>query len=81
MRLWSFDRLGGIASKQFDINEDSLQFVSVVLGFLCISKEQLGFDLTITIAGDKRYIEIEQDNCKERLVINKVIKRVACVAG
>jgi hypothetical protein len=81
MRLWSFDRLGGIASEQFDINEDGLQFVSAVLGFLCMSKEQLGFDPTITTAGDKRYIEIEQDNRKERLVIDKVIKRVACVAG
>jgi hypothetical protein len=24
MRLWEFDRLGGIASKQFDVNEDGL---------------------------------------------------------
>jgi hypothetical protein len=43
--------------------------------------EQLGFDLTITTAGDKRYIEIERNNGKERLVIDKIIKRVACVAG
>jgi hypothetical protein len=34
MRLWEFDRLGGIASEQFDINKDGLQFVSAVLGFL-----------------------------------------------
>jgi hypothetical protein len=81
MRLWSFDRLGGIASEQFDINEDGLQFVSAVLGFLWMSEEQLGFDPTITTAGDKRYIEIERDDGKERLVIDKVIKRVACVAG
>ncbi|KAF1362355.1 hypothetical protein EJ07DRAFT_163618 [Lizonia empirigonia] len=81
MRLWSFDRLGGIASEQFDINEDGLQFVSAVLGFLWMSEEQLGFDPTIITAGDKRYIEIERDDSKERLVINKVIKRVACVAS
>ena len=81
MRLWSFDRLGGIASEQFDINEDGLQFVSAVLGFLRMSEEQLGFDPTITTAGDKRYIEIERNDGKERLVIDKVIKRVACVAG
>jgi hypothetical protein len=81
MRLWSFDRLGGIASEQFDVNEDGLQFVSAVLGFLWMSEEQLGFDPTIITAGDRRYIEIERDDGKERLVIEKVIKRVACVAG
>ncbi|KAF1345648.1 hypothetical protein EJ07DRAFT_169940 [Lizonia empirigonia] len=81
MRLWEFDRLGGIASKQFDINEDGLQFVSAMLGFLWMNEEQLGFDPTIITAGDKRYIEIERDDGKERLVIDKVIKRVACVAG
>jgi hypothetical protein len=47
MRLWTFDRLGGIASEQFDINKDGLQFVSAVLGFLWMNEEKLGFDLTI----------------------------------
>jgi hypothetical protein len=81
MRLWEFDRLGGIASERFDINEDGLQFVSAVLGFLWMDEEQLGFDPTIITAGDKRYIEIERDNHTERLVIEKVVKRVPCVAG
>ena len=81
MRLWTFDRLGGIASEQFDINKDGLQFVSVVLGFFWMNDEQLGFDPTIITVGDKRYIEIEQHNGKERLVIDSVIKRVPCVAG
>ena len=81
MRLWTFDRLGGMASEQFDINKDGLQFVSAVLGFLWMNEEQLGFDPTITTVGDKRYMEIERGNGKERLVIDRVIKRVACVAG
>jgi hypothetical protein len=81
MRLWEFDRLGGIASEQFDVNEDGLQFVSAMLGFLWMNEEQLGFDPTIITVGDKRYIEIERDNGKERLVIDRVIKRVPCVAG
>ncbi|KAK3369809.1 hypothetical protein B0T24DRAFT_488694, partial [Lasiosphaeria ovina] len=34
MRLWEFDRLGAIASDQFDINEDGLRLVSTILGFL-----------------------------------------------
>ncbi|KAF2818207.1 hypothetical protein CC86DRAFT_337418 [Ophiobolus disseminans] len=81
MRLWEFDRLGGIASEQFDINEDGLQFVSAMLGFLWMNEEQLGFDPTIITSGDKRYIEIERKNERERLVIDRVIKRVPCVAG
>jgi hypothetical protein len=81
MRLWEFDRLGGIASEQFDINEDGLQFVSAMLGFLWMNEEQLGFDPTIITVGDKRYIEIERKNEKERLVIDRVITRVPCVAG
>ncbi|KAF2844333.1 hypothetical protein T440DRAFT_460691 [Plenodomus tracheiphilus IPT5] len=81
MRLWEFDRLGGIASEQFDINKDGLQFVTAMLGFLWMNEEQLGFDPTIITVGDKRFIEIERGNGKERLVIDRVIKRVPCVAG
>ncbi|EDU46210.1 conserved hypothetical protein [Pyrenophora tritici-repentis Pt-1C-BFP] len=81
MRLWIFGRLGGIASEQFNINEDGLQFVSAVLGFLWMNEEQLGFDPTIITVGDKRYIEIKRENRKERLVIDSLIKRVPCVAG
>jgi hypothetical protein len=81
MRLWNFDRLGGIASSPFDINEEGLQFVSAVLGFLWLNEEQLGFDPTIITAGGKRYIEIERNNRTERLILDKVIKRVRCVDG
>lgn len=34
IQLWEFDRLRGIASKQFDVNKDGLQFVSAMLKFL-----------------------------------------------
>jgi hypothetical protein len=81
MRIWTFDRLGGIASEQFDINKEGLQFVSAMLGFLWMDEEQLGFDPTIITDGATRYIEIKRDDDKVRLVIDKVIKRVACVAG
>jgi hypothetical protein len=81
MRLWEFDQLGGIASEQFDVNEDGLQFVSAMLGFLWMNEMQLGFDPTIVTVGDKRQIEIERKNGKERLVVDKMIKRVPCVAG
>src|SRR5271155_221525 len=65
MRLWEFDRLGGIASTRFDINQEGLQFVSAVLGFLWMNEEQLGFDPTIITAEGSRHIEIEQNNQRE----------------
>ncbi|KAF3032556.1 hypothetical protein E8E12_000640 [Didymella heteroderae] len=46
-----------------------------------MNEAQLGFDPTIVTFGEKRYIEIERENGKERLVIDKMIKRVPCVAG
>lgn len=36
MRLWEFDRLGGVASGPFDVNKDGQMFVSAILGFLSI---------------------------------------------
>ncbi|PGG99670.1 hypothetical protein AJ79_08444 [Helicocarpus griseus UAMH5409] len=81
LRLWEFDRLGGIASESFDINTDGLQFITIILGFHLMSLEQLGFDPTIITISDKRYIEIEKDGRKERLVIDNVIGRSRCIAG
>jgi hypothetical protein len=39
MRLWEFDRLGGIASEQVNINENGLQFVSTIVAFLWMNEE------------------------------------------
>lgn len=46
-----------------------------------MSEEQLGFDSTITTAGDKQHIKTERDDFRKHLVMDKVMKRVACVAG
>ena len=81
MRIWEFDRLGGLASEQFDINEDGLQFVSTVLGFLWISEEELGFDPIIMTASGERFIEIERNGSTERLTIDEVMQRARCIAG
>ncbi|KAL7897405.1 serine/threonine-protein kinase Sgk2 [Trichoderma sp. TUCIM 5745] len=81
MRIWVFDRLGGIASEKFDINEDGKQFVSSVLGFLWLSEEELGFDPTIKSAGGKQYIEIERNGAQERLILDKVMLRTRCIIG
>ena len=82
MRIWEFDRLGGIASDQFDINQDGLQFVSTVLGFLWMNEEELGFDPTITRRGDgQRVVTIKRNGLTERLVIDDMMKRASCVVG
>ncbi|KAH6973307.1 hypothetical protein EDB80DRAFT_833401 [Ilyonectria destructans] len=70
MKTWAFDWLGGIASEQFDINHDGLQFVFTILGFLWMNEEQLGFDPTIMTANNGRFIEIKQDGSTERIIID-----------
>ncbi|KAL2187716.1 hypothetical protein L209DRAFT_708640 [Thermothelomyces heterothallicus CBS 203.75] len=81
MRIWEFDRLGGIASERFDINKDGLQFVSTVLGFLWMNEEQLGFDPTITMQDGRRLATIKRNGQTERLVIDKLVRRAPCIAG
>ncbi|KAK3905920.1 hypothetical protein C8A05DRAFT_41199 [Staphylotrichum tortipilum] len=81
MRVWVFDRLGGIASEQFDINKDELRFVSTILGFLWMSEEELGFDLTVMAVKGQRFIEIERDGTTERLILDSVMKRARYIAG
>lgn len=83
MRVWEFDRLGGIASEQFDINkeEGGLQFVTTILGFLRMNEEMLGFDPTIITAGAQKYIEIERNGQSERLILGEVMKRAPCISG
>ncbi|POR33452.1 Uncharacterized protein TPAR_06369 [Tolypocladium paradoxum] len=82
MRVWAFDRLGGIASEQFDINNDGLHFVFTILGFLWMSEEELGFDPTImTATNAERFIEINRHGSTERIVIDEVMQRARCIAG
>ncbi|CAG7999365.1 unnamed protein product [Penicillium salamii] len=81
MRIWAFDRLGGVASERFDINEDGLQFVSTILGFLWMSEEDCGYDPTIITRDGQRTIEIEQNGQTERLVLERLMTRAPCIAG
>ncbi|KAK8036865.1 hypothetical protein PG994_015362 [Apiospora phragmitis] len=81
MRVWVFDRLGGIASEHFDINKDGQQFVSTLLCFLWMDEEQLGFDPSIKTVDGQRFIEIERDGFTERIIIDGVMQRARCIAG
>ncbi|KAH6705767.1 hypothetical protein EV126DRAFT_457884 [Verticillium dahliae] len=71
----------GIASDQFDINTDRLQFMYTILGFLWISEEELGFDPTIITENTERFIEINRHSSIERIIINEVMQRTRYIAG
>lgn len=80
MRLWEFDRLGVVASRSFDINKDGHRFVSVILGYLWMNEEELGFDPTIMEDNGKRYMEIERNERVERIYI-ELMTRQRSIAG
>jgi Fungal protein kinase len=44
-------------------------------------REELGFDPTIMTANDERFIEIERNGFRERIIIDKVMKHARCIAG
>ncbi|KAG5934139.1 hypothetical protein E4U60_004056 [Claviceps pazoutovae] len=90
MRVWLFDRLGDVASEQININTEPLQFVKVILGFLWMSEEDLGFDssikrpdLTVKGAdGKKQYIEMEQQGgSKKCIILDQAMSRKPCIIG
>ena len=54
--------------------------VSVILGYLWMSEEELGFDSTILDDGEK-YIQIQRGGRMERLSLGERIKRQRSVAG
>lgn len=58
-----------------------MQFASTILGLLCMSEEELGFDPTIISAEGRRYVDIKRGGRTERLIIDSLIKRAPCVAG
>jgi hypothetical protein len=81
MRLWQFDRSGSSGSCSFDINEEGLEFVKIMLGFYLMDDEQLGFDPTIKQSDGKRYIEITRNDQVERLVLVENIRRHGAIVG
>ncbi|KAK5998601.1 hypothetical protein PT974_00982 [Cladobotryum mycophilum] len=46
-----------------------------------MSEEELGFDPTFSESSGKRYIEIQRNGHRERLIIDEVIMRARCIVG
>jgi hypothetical protein len=81
MRVWRFDRGDVYTAPPFSVNEDGRKFVTVVLGYLLMVNDDLGFDPTIVRDGDRRYIPVMQGGVEQRLFIKKPIFRQACILG
>ncbi|KAG6059784.1 hypothetical protein E4U32_003819 [Claviceps aff. humidiphila group G2b] len=81
MRVWLFDRLGGIASEQIDIHTEPIQFIKVMLGFLWMSEEDLGFDSSIEGSEETRYLKIEKNGSKKCILLDQERKRMPCIVG
>lgn len=81
MRVWQFDRLGGMVSEQFGINKEGKLFVLTMLGFLCLDNTKLGFDPTIQKINGERCIDIERNGQKERMVIFELLRRDRVISG
>ncbi|KAI0976761.1 hypothetical protein F4678DRAFT_468899 [Xylaria arbuscula] len=81
MRLWEFDRLGGIASTKFDIHQEGQLFVSTILGFLWMDDKSLGFNPTVIKSNNQQYINIKRHGTTERLIIDSFIRRTPGVVG
>ncbi|KAG6242348.1 hypothetical protein E4U24_005773 [Claviceps purpurea] len=81
MRVWVFDRVGGNASEKIDINKEPLRFIEIMLGFLWMNEEELGFDPTIKKTDGEQCIEIQRNGRSEVIVLKKVLDQRPCIAG
>ena len=82
MRIWEFDRLGATTSKPFDIHENGLMFVKILLSFLWMDDKQLGFDPDLMEVSGQRFVRISRDGKEERLIITNTLRDHApCIAG
>lgn len=83
MRVWRYDRIGGLASENFDINAEGKKFVKVMLGFLSFSESELGFDPTIEKKGDVCFIKIKREDqeTEETIILEKPIRQTASIVG
>ena len=81
MRLWEFDRLGATSSEPFDIHEHGLFFVKVLLNFLWMDNEQLGFDPDLMPDGQQS-VKVTKDGVEVRLKMTESLRAQApCIAG
>ena len=83
MRLFHFDRSGICASDSFDVHKDRVRFVKVMLGYLLMNEEQLGFDSTIQQIGNESFLTITRDgsNKADRIRLLQTISKRQQIVG
>ncbi|KAF2647234.1 hypothetical protein K491DRAFT_614914 [Lophiostoma macrostomum CBS 122681] len=80
MRLWECDRLGVVGSTPFDINQEGEKFIMVILGFLWMSDEELGFDPTV-VEDTAPYMDIQRNGATERIRLGEQIRLQRSMVG
>ncbi|KAL2889855.1 hypothetical protein HOO65_020397 [Ceratocystis lukuohia] len=81
MRIWLFDRAGGVSSQSFDINKDGKQFVDIMAAFILMDMVHLGFDTTMIHPNGQMFLDINRNGASERIVIDRAISIRNCVSG
>ena len=82
MRLWQFDCSGCFGFISFDISNDGVLFVQIMLGFHVMKNEQLDVDPMIQQSKDgKRYINISRAGQTERFVVEKEMRKQVVIVG
>lgn len=83
MRVWRFDRAGGLASEGFNIKQEAGKFIRVIFGFFLMSKEDLGFNPSIeNTSVDGQYaIEVLQNSQTERIILKKLLRNTRSIVG
>jgi hypothetical protein len=82
MRLFEFDRSGGVASDAFDIHLDGRRFVETMTAFLLMNASQTGFDPSIETDGSgANYITIERNGVTERIVLKEVMVTTKAISS
>lgn len=82
MRVFKFDRAAVYTSPSFDIRLHFHRFIVVMLGYLLMSKEELGLDTTICQDPDgQQYISVVLGEKVERFNIEDMIFRQQCIIG
>lgn len=66
----------------FNINQNNLLFVKILLSFLQINNKQLNFDLDLMEVDSKQFVKINKDGKEEQLIIIKILRNhTAYIAG
>jgi hypothetical protein len=83
MRLFMFDRSGGVASYEFDVHQNSRRAMQAFVAFQTMGDQQLGLDPTIRAGDDghKRIQIVRDGGVAEVVVLDEVLATTKAIAS